>query len=115
MLPALFSNRDLDMDPGLQNPGAILGCSDHLALVVAGHLSADSLRIYTQAKQHWTKCLSDHDVEVGRVHKLGCDPPGVPRLPVPGECPQVGAVGGAVQPQQRALLARGTVSFGRFI
>ena len=47
MLPAVFSNRDLDMDPGLQNPGAILGCSEHLALVIAGHLSADSLRIYT--------------------------------------------------------------------
>ena len=46
MLLAVFSNRDLDMDPGLQNPGALLGCSDHLALVVAGHLSADSLRIY---------------------------------------------------------------------
>ena len=47
MLLAVISNRDLDMDPGLQNPGALLGCSDHLALVVAGHLSADSLRIYT--------------------------------------------------------------------
>ena len=46
MLLAVISNRDLDMDPGLQNPGALLGCSDHLALVVAGHLSADSLRIY---------------------------------------------------------------------
>ena len=80
MLLAVFSNRDLDMDPGLQNPGALLGCSDHLALVVAGHLSADSLRIYTQIHKQSSirRDISDHDVEVRRVYKLGCDPPGVP-------------------------------------